>query len=172
MIDAERRARARGLGGDMLRAPSTMGSAAALFCALVGLLALPTGVNARAPGVKTLTAVEFSAADEYVEFTLRADPPLDPAAISARKDGRVLMIRADGARTDRRWLDTADGLIKRTLLHPSRKNAPAAVVRTRLTRTVSPEMLANIRVRLEGDAVVVAVPRSAQVARRLSLIHI
>lgn len=149
----------------MHRARSATGSIA-LLCLFAGALALPASVNARTPGVKTLTDVGFTAAADHIEFTLRADTALDPAAISARKDGAVLMIRIDDARADRRWLTTQDPLIKRTLLHPSRKHAPAAIVRTRLTRKVSPAMLENIRVRVEDGAVVVAVPRSAAIARR------
>lgn len=137
-------------------------SVSALICALF----VAPAVNAEAPGVKTLTAVDFSASADRIEFALTGDAPIDPASLSARVDGAVLMIRLEDTRAERRWLDTDDALIKRTLLHPSRVDAPAAIVRTRLTRTVDPAMLEQIRVRAEGDAVVVAIPRSAAVARR------
>lgn len=134
----------------------------ALICALL----LPAAVNARSPGVKTLTDVAFAAHDDRVEFVLTADPPLAPDAISARADGAVLMIRLDDTRAERRWIDTPDRLVRRTLLHPSKTDGPAAVVRSRFTRAIDPAILSDIRVRAEGDTLVVAVPRTAAIARR------
>lgn len=135
-------------------------------CAVICLLLAASAVNAEAPGVKTLTGVDFASHADRFEFALRADGPIDPDAISARAEGPVLMIRLDAARADRRWLDTPDPAIRRTLLHPSRRGAPAAIVRTRLAAKVAPVTLENIRVRADGDRVVIAVPRDAAVARR------
>ncbi len=149
----------------MLRSRFTDRPFHALLGALCAALLLPAAVNARSPGVKTLTAVDFRAAAEHVEFTVRTDPPLAPDAVSARRDGAVLMIQLDDVAAERRWLETDDAAIARTLLHPSRKYAPAAIVRVRMKRKVGGVMLENIRVRAEGDAVVIAVPRSAAVAR-------
>lgn len=137
------------------------------WIAIVALAVLgsPMAVNAQAPSVKSLTDVGFESVGDRFEFVVQADAPVAPQAVSARANGPVLMIRIDGLRTDRKWLETPDRSIKRTLLHPSRKHAPAAIVRTRMTRPVAPEMLRNIRVRTEGGALVVAVPRDAVVAR-------
>lgn len=131
----------------------------------LGLLGAPFAVNAQAPSVKSLTDVGFESVDDRFEFALQTNAPIDPQAVSARANGPVLMIRVDGVRADRQWLTTPDRHIKRTLLHPSRKSKPAAIVRIRMTRPVAPEMLSNIRVRTEDGAVVVAVPRDAKVAR-------
>ncbi|MCB9542183.1 MAG: flagellar biosynthetic protein FliO [Myxococcales bacterium] len=134
----------------------------ALICALL----LPAAVNARAPGVKTLTDVAITAHDDRVEFALTADAPLAPDVISARADGPVLMIRVDETRAERRWIDSDDRLVRRTLLHPSKADGPAAIVRSRFTRKIDPAILGDIRVRAEGDTLVVAVPRTAAIARR------
>ncbi|MCA9557325.1 MAG: hypothetical protein KC583_02065, partial [Myxococcales bacterium] len=126
-----------------------------VLATLLGLTAAPAVVNAQAGDVKTLTKVDFAGTDDALEFALHAAPALTEADLSARTDGAVLMLRVENTQTDRVWLETPDDLIKRTLLHPSRRKAPAAVVRVRLKKPLSDAMLRNIMVRSEGGALVV-----------------
>ena len=133
---------------------------------VVGVLlaAAPAAVIAETPPVKTLTSVGFAGTADALEFSMRAKPALTEADVSASIDGTVLMLRITGAETGRFWLETDDAMIRRTLVHPSRTRAPAAVVRVRLAKPMSAAMLRNIMVRVEGGALVAQVPRSDAVA--------
>ncbi|MCA9541591.1 MAG: hypothetical protein KC620_21985, partial [Myxococcales bacterium] len=136
-------------------------------CWFALLLALPAAVNAKAVGVNPLTGVDFTTSADRMELTVRAEQPIAPDQISAQAEGNVLMLRVDGVQTTRRWLATPDDLVKRTLLHPSRQHAPAAVIRMRLNAPVSAAVVENIRVRAADDgALIAAIPRDARVAAR------
>lgn len=144
--------------------PALNGRRNTVLAALLTLWAVPGVVNAQAGDVKTLTKVDFAGTDDALEFSLHAAPALVEADLSARTDGTVLMLRVENTKAGRVWLDTPDDLVKRTLLHPSRRKAPAAVVRVRLKKPLSDAMLRNIMVRSEAGALVVQVPRTEAIA--------
>ncbi len=140
-----------------------------IHTALLATLVLggASSVNAKTSDVNRLTAVDFSADADTLTFTLRAKGgALDPADVSANSEETVLNLRVENAKAKRRWVETDDAAIVRTLLHPSKHKTPAAVLRVRMTEAVPDEVLRNIVVRDEDGALVVVVPRSAEVVAR------
>ncbi len=133
-----------------------------ILCLLAGLF---TTANVQAETVKSLTQVGFASGEDHVEFTISADRALTADDVVAQTDGSILALRFEKTNTSRQWIDSEDAIIKRTLLHPSRRNAPAAVLRIRFQHVVPTAVVENIRVRPEDGALVIAIPRNAITAR-------
>ena len=136
-----------------------------ILCLAAGLF---SAVNVQAETVKSLTGVTFASGEAHVEYTVIADTALAVADVVAQTDGSILALRFEQTRTARRWIDSADPIIKRTLLHPSRRDAPAAVIRVRFRQVVPTAVVENIRVRSESGQLVIAIPRDAETARAWS----
>lgn len=137
-----------------------------LLALLAAGVSLPVSVNARTKGVKALTDVEFEPTEEALRFEFVADGPLTTEQISAhRPEKRVISFRVRGTETKRRWLKFEDGLVKRTLLHPSNREE-AAVLRIRLNEDITSGMLENVMVREEDGVLVVLMPRTEAIAAR------
>lgn len=124
-------------------------------------------VNARDIDVNSLTDIAFEGTRDALRFSFEAAQPLAATDISAKADGAVLIFRFEGTQVARKWLKFKDAGIVRTLLHPSRKNAPAAVLRVRTTHKKVPRvLLSNIRVQPMDGRLVVSVPRTTAIAKR------
>jgi len=136
-----------------------------ILCLLAGLF---TAANVQAETVKSLTEVAFVSGNDHVEFTISADQALVATDVVAQTDGSILALRFEKTNTSRQWIDSEDAIIKRTLLHPSRRNAPAAVLRIRFQQVVPTAVVENIRVRPEDGALVIAIPRDVATARAWS----
>ncbi len=130
-----------------------------------GLLVFGTsGVNAKTARVNTLTRVTFEGSDDALTFTFHARRAMASDAISASAEGDVLNLRLEQTKTRRRWVHLKDPSVKRSLLHPSKRDEPAAVLRVRMTEPVSDAVLRSVIVRAEGKKLVAAIPRDATVA--------
>lgn len=124
-------------------------------------------VNARDIDVNALTNIGFEGTRDALRFSFEAEQPLAATDISAKVDGAVLIFRFEGTKVARKWLKFEDAGIVRTLLHPSRKDAPAAVLRVRTTHKKVPRvLLSNIRVQPTDGGLVVSVPRTTAIAKR------
>jgi len=132
--------------------------------ALVLFMGTLFSVNAWAKDANVLTSVEFTGVADYIEFAFETKTPPQADSISARIDGTVLVLRLEETQVKRRWIKVKDSQIKRTLLHPSRGSVPAANLRVRFFKTLDEAIIRNIRVRVEGDRLIAAIPRNATIA--------
>jgi len=121
---------------------------------------VPSLAEAAKPG--RIDRVIVEGRDKTIEFTFTATTEIDgnrAEAIPAGK-GRVLILRIGGVTAKRRWVKQKDKQIKRVLLHSSRKNKPAAILRVRFKkRVVNRELMKRIRVFIEDGGIRISVPR-------------
>lgn len=134
-----------------------------MFC---GLSLGATSVNAKTTSVNSLTRVTFDSDADSLSFTFHARHAIDGNAISASSEGDVLNLRLEQTRVKRRWVQLTDPSVVRALLHPSKRDEPAAVLRIRMPEAVPESVLRNVIVRVEGKLLVAVVPRDATVAAR------
>lgn len=139
-----------------------------LLSLTLGAFVVPPAVSAQTNAAKSLTQVQYSGSADRIEFRFDAREALAAEDISARLDKGVLVLRFVGFATERRWIKTHDSSIKRVLLHQSNKDGFAAHLRVRMTDKVPVELVENIRVRLDGEALVVSIPRDVATAERWS----
>jgi flagellar biogenesis protein FliO len=107
--------------------------------------------------------VELTKASDYVEFSFHLNQPVKPSALSARRDGTLMVFTLPEAKTARQWITSTDDSIRRVLLHESRADNSAAL-RVRYFKTVPQAVLKNIRVRVNGSILIAAVPHTAEIA--------
>ena len=139
------------------------------WMAIPSIGALPAARAASEPrhaSVNRLTEVAFEPHEEHLVFKFRAAQPLLPESFEILSQKTALILRLNGVKTDRRWLDFEDPAIMRTLLHPSRSRPPAAVLRVRLHKRPSASMKRHVQRTQVGDELVVRIARNDQVAAR------
>ena len=107
--------------------------------------------------------VELTKASDYVEFSFHLNQPVKPSALSARRDGTLMVLTVAEAKTTRQWIGSTDDSIRRILLHESRADHSAAL-RVRYFKSVPQAVLKNIRVRVNGSVLIAAVPHTAEIA--------
>lgn len=107
--------------------------------------------------------VELTKASDYVEFSFHLNRSVKPSALSARRDGTLMVFTLPEAKTTRQWITSSDDSIRRVLLHESRSENSVAL-RVRYFKTVPQAVLKNIRVRVNGSVLIAAVPHTAKIA--------
>ncbi len=128
-----------------------------LLCLLFGGSALAQ------PGV--VESVRFESHPDRLDFYFTATTVIDGSLaekIPARR-GEVLILRLGGITAARKWIETPDPLIKRTLLHPSTQRPPGAILRVRFKRRlITKDLVQQIRAEYVGAdqrTVRITVPR-------------
>lgn len=130
----------------------------------VTLTVLFVSATALAARPAIISKVEMQSADSYVEFAFQMDGPVKANRLSARIDDTLLVLTVDDASSSRTWLKSTSENIRRILLHPLRSGEGTAL-RIRYFESVSTSIRQNIRVRVEGNALIAAIPNSAAVAK-------
>ena len=120
---------------------------------------------ASAADTVSVAKVQMSSADTYVEFAFHLNAGIEPARLTARTDGTLLVFTLAEATTARSWIKSTNKHVRRVLLHPV-KDTNHADLRVRYFKPVSGEMLSNIRVRNEGNLLIAAVPNTTAVAKQ------
>ncbi len=144
--------------------------AALTFGAPCVAFAAPAPAATAGAAVSALTAVSFTPRAEALEFVFRAATPVSAEQVSVygdSDDAEVLNLKVQNARVTRRWVTMPDAQIDRALLHPaSRDGGEGAVLRIRMKSKahVDAAILDAVKVREADGAVVVLVPRTANVA--------
>ena len=84
----------------------------------------------------SISQVQMTSSDSYVEFAFTGSAEMDASQLSARMDDTLIVLTVDGADTARTWITSTDKRVRRVLLHPLKSGAGAAL-RIRYFKTVS-----------------------------------
>ena len=112
-------------------------------------------------GKGRVSEVIFESTEETVAFLLINDGALKAEQIEklADADPSVMMVRFNGLKGKRQWVDVSSKVVKRVLLHPSRERTNAVVLRIRFfDKRVDDSLLAAVRVAIEDAGVRIEIP--------------
>ena len=112
----------------------------------------------------TIEKLEQKAADNYVEYRFHLNQTVSPSILTARIDDTLMVMSVKGSTTSRAWVKPVHQSVRRILLHPVRTGNGAAL-RVRYFKSIESSIVQNIRVRVEGNTLIAAVPNSSSVAK-------
>ena len=121
-------------------------------------------VTAPADSTRGLTEIASKSFADSIDFWFRVGPGLTPDQVTVHADGSALSLRLAGVEVRRRWVKLVDRDVVRTLLHPSRFDRSAAVLRVRLAKKIPEIVLEQVKIERQGEWIIAKVPRTELVA--------